>query len=354
MERPQPPALVDLENCADYEREAQKCLPTSSWDYISGGEEDTIQRNVEAFKDFMLRPRILRDVSTVSTECTIFGQRCATPIYLSSLAKGGLVAAAGEATFVKAATRLSTQFIVPSISSVPLKEVWLAAAQPDLAFQFYLLGDEETSMERLQEAVTLGASSIIVTVDANAPRRGALFRSTAGATGVFPSPRLSWARLAELRAGLPPGMPVYLKGVQTAEDALAAASVGVAGIIVSNHGGRVCGDSIAALHALEEVAAALRQAGCLSSAGGRVELYFDSGVRSGRDVLKALCLGAQAVGIGRPYYWAAACHGEDGVVALVEMLTAELQHAMAQSGAAALDMLGPSSLCRRMPAPARL
>ena len=136
-----------------------------------------------------------------------------------------------------------SRFIVPSISSVPLRDVWAASESCDLAFQFYLLGDEASSIERLHEAIALGASAIVVTVDANAPRKGALFRATAGATGVFPSPRLSWSRLAELKAMLPRGMPMYLKGVQTAEDALKAVAADVAGIIVSNHGGRVCGDS---------------------------------------------------------------------------------------------------------------
>jgi len=343
-------ALADFESCSEYEEEAKRSLSESSWDYIAGGESDTIQRNLDAFKSFALRPRILRDVSRISVDCRIFGKRCATPLYLSSLAKGGLVSSGGEATFVRAAARCGTRFIVPSISSVPLRDVWAASESCDLAFQFYLLGDEVSSIERLQEAISLGASAIVVTVDANAPRKGALFRATAGATGVFPSPRLSWSRLAELKATLPRGMPMYLKGVQTAEDALEAVALDVAGIIVSNHGGRACADSMAALHCLEDVASALRAAAVL----GKIELYFDSGVRSGRDALKALCLGATAVGIGRPYYWAAACHGEDGIVALLQMLTSELQHAMAQIGTSTLDVLSPDSLCRVVPAPSRL
>lgn len=343
-------ALADFESCSEYEEEAKKCLSESSWDYIAGGESDTMQRNLDAFKSLALRPRILQDVSCISVDCSIFGKHCATPIYLSSLAKGGLVSKGGEATFVRAAARCRTRFIVPSISSVPLRDVWAASESCDLAFQFYLLGDEASSIERLHEAIALGASAIVVTVDANAPRKGALFRATAGATGVFPSPRLSWSRLAELKAMLPRGMPMYLKGVQTAEDALKAVAVDVAGIIVSNHGGRVCGDSMAALHCLEDVASALRAAGVL----GKIELYFDSGVRSGRDALKALCLGATAVGIGRPYYWAAACHEEDGIVALLQMLTSELQHAMAQIGTSTLHELSPDNLCRMVPAPSRL
>ena len=113
---------------------------------------------------------------------------------------------------------------------------------------------------------------------------------------------------------------------------------------------------ISALHCLQEVANALRLAGMLGGRQGRqgVELYFDSGVRSGRDALKALCLGAQAVGIGRPYYWASACHGEDGVVALLQMFTEELQHSMAQLGTNNLGQLAPDCLCCMQPAPCKL
>jgi len=114
---------------------------------------------------------------------------------------------------------------------------------------------------------------------------------------------------------VPPGVPLYLKGVQQAEDALAAARLGVRGIVVSNHGGRCCGGARAALASLEEVSAALREEGL------DVELYYDGGVRSGRDALKALCLGARGVGLGRPYYWAASAYGEEGVVALLRRAT---------------------------------
>jgi len=125
--------------------------------------------------------------------------------------------------------------------------------------------------------------------------------------------------------------------------------MGVRGIIVSNHGGRACGDAWGCLSALEDVAMGLRAAGWLgegSTPSRTLELYYDSGVRSGRDAIKALCLGAQGIGLGRPYYWAAAYNGEEGIASLLDMLTAELQHAMAQAGANALGMLQPSLLSR--------
>jgi len=290
-------------------------------------------------------------VSVIDTSCTLFGQACKTPFYLSSVAKGRLVTKEGEKAFARSAAKAKTTYLVPSVSSTPLKDVWGAAAEGQhLPFQFYLLNDEKHSFEALREALALGASAVVVTVDANAPRMGAFRASTAGSTGgLFPSPSLTWRRLAEIRSLLPAHIPLYLKGVQTAEDAVQAAQMGVQGIIVSNHGGRCCGDSSGCLSALEDVSIGLRAAGWLgdgSTPSRTLELFYDSGVRSGRDALKALCLGAQGIGLGRPYYWAAACNGEDGIVFLLDMLTAELQHAMAQAGANTLGMLQPSLLSR--------
>ena len=138
-------ALLDLVVTEDFERAAQESLPAASWEYIAGGEEDTIGRNREAFGAWLLRPRVLRDVSWVDLGCELFGRRCGTPIYLSSLAKGRLVAKEGEVTFaarlevkerergvvlvaeMRAAERMKSCFIVPTIHSAPLEEVWKVA-----------------------------------------------------------------------------------------------------------------------------------------------------------------------------------------------------------------------------------
>ncbi|CAJ1442434.1 unnamed protein product [Effrenium voratum] len=159
----------------------------------------------------------------------------------------------------------------------------------------------------------LKASAVVITVDANAPRKGSFHRATTQATGVFPSPKLDWRKLLELRRRMPSDLPWYLKGVQCAEDALQAATVGVTGIIVSNHGGRACGDAIGSLEATcHDVPSRVAKCRATQTQSKPVEVYFDSGLRSGRDVLKALCLGARAVGLGRPYYWAAAVDGDRG------------------------------------------
>eukprot|EP00913_Durusdinium_trenchii_P023075 g21666.t1 len=148
-----------------------------------------------------------------------------------------------------------------------------------------------------------------------------------------------------MRKSFPVGVPVYLKGVQCAEDALMAVELGLQGVVVSNHGGRACGNSIGALEALQEISAALREAGHLGP-NSTFELYFDSGVRCAADVVKALCLGARGVGLGRLYYWAAACHGEEGIVQLVERLTFEVRRCMAQLGCRRLSELGVACLAK--------
>eukprot|EP00438_Fugacium_kawagutii_P030211 Skav209849 [mRNA] locus=scaffold980:56695:62829:- [translate_table: standard] len=123
---------------------------------------------------------------------------------------------------------------------------------------------DDSAADQLQLALSLGVSALVVTVDANAPRHGALHRATAGATGVFPSPSFDWEKLKEMMKDFPAEVPVYLKGIQSAEDALQAVALGVRGIVVSNHGGRACGNAIGALEALQEVAEALRGAGVLA------------------------------------------------------------------------------------------
>ncbi|CAK9106810.1 unnamed protein product [Durusdinium trenchii] len=340
------PPMDALATAEQLEEAAEKRISEGSWDYIMGGEADTICRNRTAFDPWLFRPRILRDVSEIDLSCSLFGAACATPIYLSSVAKGRLVDPKGEATFVRAAERLRSRFLVPTVSSLPLEEIWKASKHSQ-AFQIYLLtNDENFAMPAgLAEALRLGVNALVLTVDANAPRHGALHRFTSAGTGVFPSPLLDWEKFKEMRKSFPVGVPVYLKGVQCAEDALMAVELGLQGVVVSNHGGRACGNSIGALEALQEISAALREAGHLGP-NSTFELYFDSGVRCAADVVKALCLGARGVGLGRLYYWAAACHGEEGIVQLVERLTFEVRRCMAQLGCRRLSELGVACLAK--------
>ncbi len=326
----------------------------------------------------------------ISTTC--FGQTRPSPFYLSSVAKGGLVSAENkEVAFVRAAHQHGVPYIVPTVSTESHEQIF-ASAMPGqgLPYQFYLLGDNEGSIRKLQvpkhsnffcnlvfcgklheivdsfrffilgfwislvlfllcahclqkEAIRLGCSSVVVTVDNNAPRKGSLLKATTITSNVFPDPSFSWAQMDKIRSIVPSDIPLFLKGVQTAEDALEAVKFGVQGIIVSNHGGRACGGCRSSFASLEEITCCFRSKGLL----GKIEILFDGGVRTGRDAFKALCMGASAIGLGRPYYWASAGYGEAGIIRLLRMLDEELLHTMAQAGSPTLKMLNPSSLCRR-------
>lgn len=214
------PELSEIESICEFEKVAQAVTPAFAWQYIAGGESDTMACNRNAFDLLKIRQRVLQNVLSVNLKCSVLGQRSSSPLYLSSIAKGGLVAK-DERTFVGAAYQAGVPYIVPTVGTAENKDIFGSAA-PDqrLAYQFYLLGNNKGSMIKLQEAVRLGCSAVVITVDNNAPRQGALLSSTQETSNVFPDPRFTWDILEEVMETLPCGMPVYLKGVQTAEDAL--------------------------------------------------------------------------------------------------------------------------------------
>jgi len=349
------PPLEAMTTAKDFETAGRANLDALALGYISGGWQDTIDRNISEFDNFLLRPRVLKDVSKVDTTTKLFGLPTGLPVYLSGVAKGKLVSRKeGEASFVRAAEKAGSTYLVPVNSSLSLKDIWgHCAPNQKLGFQCYLLHDEKASMDWLDEALSYGAAYVAITVDANAPRSGTFGASTATVlSGAAISSKLNWERLAEIRARIPATTPVYLKGIQIAEDALQAARLGYKGIICSNHGGRSAPDQISSLASLEEISNALRSAGYLNlGQDSSFELYLDGGLRSGRDVFKALCLGARGVGIGRPYYWASACYGQAGIEALLKIFQHELRVTMEQVGATSLEELGPWFLARITPAP---
>ena len=194
------PGVGEVGSCEEFEEAARLSLGEVARDYIFGGEADTIEHNRGHFASLQLRPRVLMDVSAVDTSCSLFGAPCRVPFYLSSVAQGKLVSSSGEATFVRAAAKGSAAYIVPFFSSVSYDEVWGAAAPGQrLPFQLYLVADEPETFRRLRLALDHGASAVVVTVDANAPRQGAFANSTMSTVGAFPSPKLTWARLEDRR-----------------------------------------------------------------------------------------------------------------------------------------------------------
>jgi 4-hydroxymandelate oxidase len=340
----------------DFEALARACMDPAAFDYVAGGagEETTLRDNQAAFGRWHLRPRVLVDVSTVDPSTTLLG----TPVALEPTARQRLAHPDGEAAVARAAAAAGVLQCVSTMSSCSLEAVAAAAVGPRW-FQLYVHKRRDATAALVDRAVAAGYSAIVLTVDFPVPgRRERELRSEfaleCGGLGNFPElgggveflplmeelheQRLTWRDLAWIR-GLSP-LPLVVKGLLTAEDARLAVEHGAAGIIVSNHGGRQLDRTPATIDVLEEVVAA---------AGGRAEVYLDGGVRRGTDILIALGLGARAVFLGRPHFFALAAGGETGVTTLLEIVRDELVNAMRLLGTPRVADVGRAHV-RRAPA----
>jgi 4-hydroxymandelate oxidase len=337
-------------NLLDYEAAAKAKLPGPVWDYISAGAEDevTLDANRRAFERVALRPRVLADVSRIDLATTVLGHPVSTPIVVAPTALHDAVCDRGECATAEAAGRAGVLMIAASGSSRTIEDI-AAAARGPLSLQLYFYADRPSTLALVGRAEAAGCRAIALTVDSARWGRKERSLRTVGqydwpaaandAGRLMPAAPptdgapVTWDDLAWLRRET--RLPIVLKGVVTAEDARLAADAGVAGIVVSNHGGRQLDGTIASLEALPEVVAA---------AGGRCEIYLDGGVRRGADVMKALALGARAVLVGRPVLWGLAVDGADGAYAVLDMLRDELARAMALSGRSTVASLDRSLL----------
>ena len=336
-----------LINVADYERAAAGVLDEGPPGYYAGGpgDERTLRRNVEAFSDWELLPRVLVDVGEVDPSVELFGSRLSMPVVVAPVAFQRLAHADGEEGMARAAGRAGTAMCLSTIATATPASV--AAAAPDTTrwFQLYCFRDRAVTEALLAEAVESGFEAIALTVDAPyAGRRERDLRtgfqvdvptpSVQAAIGsdrpvsvseVFSlvDPTLDWDSLASLVEGCE--LPVVLKGLMRADDAELAIEAGASGLVVSNHGGRQLDGVPATVDAVGEVAEAV---------AGRVPVLMDGGVRRGTDVLVALALGASAVLVGRPTLWGLAVGGEEGAHQVLELLRAELELALALLGCA--------------------
>lgn len=328
-------------NVFDYEHLAKARMEPSAWDYYYSGSDDevTLRANRTAFECIELRPRVLMDVSTCDTRTTVLDTAISMPILVAPTAFHSLAHCAGECATAQATGRSGTLMVVSSSSTRSLEDIAREARGP-LWFQLYV-HDRKSAEELVHRATKADFRALVVTVDS--PRWGrkersirsgfrvpqkANFTDAEAAADVLP---LTWESLTWVRSLT--SLPLVLKGILTAEDAVLAVKHGVDGIIVSNHGGRQLDTSIASIDALPEVAEAV---------GGSCEVYLDGGVRRGTDILKALALGARAVLVGRPILWGLAANGEDGVGHVLELLRAELELAMALSGRPTIDSIDHS------------
>ncbi|MFF4259786.1 alpha-hydroxy acid oxidase [Streptomyces sp. NPDC001663] len=349
----------------DFEAAAIAKLDPVYADFIAGGARDeiTVRANEAAFGRLQLLPRVLRGSAVRELGITLLGSRARLPVLLSPTAFHKLVDPEGELATARAAAAAGAIMIASMASTVAVGEIADAVRATDadvpLWFQLYIQPDLEITEALVRRATDAGCTALVVTVDS--PVLGAGERNRRNGFHDLPpglrcenlvdlrdgerghvrqiamSPELSWEHITWLR-GIT-DLPVLLKGVLHPEDARLAVRHGVDGLLLSNHGGRQLDTVPATLELLPEILAAV---------AGRIPIVLDGGVRRGTDVVKALALGACAVGIGRPVMWALAEGGEKGVRRLLELLRDELDDTLALCGASGLADLTPDLV--RMPA----
>jgi 4-hydroxymandelate oxidase len=360
-------AAAGFATLSELEAAASKRVLEHIWAYIQGGagEERTLRANRDAFRGWSLNPRVLSGLSSVDTTTTLLGRAVTSPVFVAPMAYAGQVHPEGELGIARAAGQEGVAAAYSTLSTFSLEEVAGASATAPKWFQLYLQPDFEVSRHLAERAEKAGYAALVLTVDA--PVLGVRDRQAQGGfaidstvpigngSDVVPPPRApqvqgtvyrlrseaesTWQVLDDLRSAT--SLPIIVKGVLSAEDALLAVQHGAKAVIVSNHGGRQLDGAPASLTVLPEVAEAV---------GSRAEVYLDGGVRRGTDVLVALALGARAVGVGRPVFWALAAGGGEGVARYLSLLKLEFATAMALTGRSAIRLID-ASLVRREGAP---
>ncbi|HEY8103237.1 MAG TPA: alpha-hydroxy acid oxidase [Gaiellaceae bacterium] len=344
---------------ADYEALAESRLEPGAFGYYAGGagDEQALAGNVEAWRRLRLRPRVLVDVSEVSTETTVLGTPVSMPLLVAPTAIQRLAHPDGELGMARATAAAGTVMCLSTLATATPAEVAAAAPGSPRWFQLYVFRDRGVTRSFVEQAVEHEYGAIVLTVDA--PRLGrrerdlrtefrvpeeitvpSLAATAGGWTGATPlellgaiDPSLTWSDLEELRALA--SLPLVLKGVQTAEDAALACEHGVDAIVVSNHGGRQLDAVAPTAELLPEV---------VDAVAGRIEVYVDGGIRRGSDVVKALALGARAGLAGRAPLWGLACDGEAGATRVLELLRDEIELALALCGCTSPEGVSPDYL----------
>lgn len=320
----------------DYEGAAYAALLPEVAAFIreGAGGSRSVRRNLDAFERVLLKPRRFTDVSEISTATRVLGRQVDAPVLIAPTGLQTLAHPDGELATARAASRARTVAPAASLATYPVERIVDAASDTPVWFQLYDYGQDVVD-DLVERATRAGCAAICVTVDV--PRRTRM-REHDRRGGFRPTSRAVPAHFAASPPPVRPvtlptlericastTLPVIVKGVLRAADAELAVEAGATGIVVSNHGGRESGSVPASLDVLAEIAAAV---------GDRAEVFLDGGVRTGDDVVKALCLGARAVLIGRPSWWGLVIDGEDGVFGILEILREELIETLAQIGCA--------------------
>ncbi|KAF2665785.1 L-lactate dehydrogenase [Microthyrium microscopicum] len=361
------PGLDECFNLLDFESVAKRVMKGQAWAYYSSAADDeiTMRENRNAFQKIWFRPRVLVDVGTIDTSTTMLGSKVSIPFYVTATALGKLGHPEGEVLLTKGAKRHNVVQMIPTLASCSFDEIMDAAEGDQVQWlQLYVNKDREITRKIVQHAEKRGCKGLFITVDApqlgrrekdmrskfsdvgsNVQNKGGdnVDRSQGAARAIssFIDPSLSWKDIPWFLSITK--MPIILKGVQRVEDVLRAIDVGVHGVVLSNHGGRQLDTARSGIEVLAEVMPVLRAQG-LDKA---IEIYIDGGVRRATDIIKALCLGATGVGIGRPFLYAMSAYGLAGVDRAMQLLKDEMEMNMRLIGAARVEDLQPSMVDAR-------
>jgi 4-hydroxymandelate oxidase len=349
----------------DFEPVARKAIPPAHWGYMSTGVdgEETLKANRDAYSRYQLRAKRFVDVSKMDMSVELFGTKFNSPILLCPVGGQKAFYLQGEIAVAKAAKARGHLQILSTVTSSAVEDVIDARGGP-IWYQLYTTNSFDATTKLVKRAEAAGCPAVAVTVDLPGGRNtetatrmartdtrnceschgpaGSDFGTRPMFKGIDTkglttnSNSLTWDFIKRLKDVTK--MKVLIKGLDTREDAALAVQNGADGIIVSNHGGRATETSRGTLEALPEVVQEVR---------GRVPVFIDGGVRRGTDVLKALALGATAVGIGRPYIWGLGAFGQAGVDRVLEILNNELRLAMVGVGARSVKEISPAAIMRR-------
>ncbi|TMA27074.1 MAG: alpha-hydroxy-acid oxidizing protein [Deltaproteobacteria bacterium] len=376
--------IIDIE---DLRRAARRRLPRPIFGYLDGGAEAeiTLRENVRAFEEWIFRPRNASHIDRLQTRRRVCGTELTFPMVLAPIGYSRLMYPGAEIAAARAARARGITYALPTIAGHSIEEV-RAAAEGPLWYQLYTIGGRAAVEPALERARKAGYEVLLVTIDTAVAgmrerdlRNGnkqllgkSLWKKLPYLPSVLAHPGWLWsfwrdggvpslpnivvegkpleamdvtAALADaattwddlrwIRAAWPG--PIVMKGVLTAEDARRAADAGAEGIVVSNHGGRQLDSVAATLRVLPEIVAAV---------GEKIEVLFDGGIRRGGDVIKALCLGARAVLLGRAYAYGMAAFGEAGILRALDILSADIERTLKLLGAPSIDALDGSFLQR--------
>lgn len=355
----------------DWEQKAREILAAGPFGYVYGGAGagDTMIANRKAFDRYRIRPRICCDISKRDLTIRLFGQKLPVPFFLAPIGVNSILHPEGELVPARVCAESGVPYVLSNVSTQCMEKVAVEMKDAVRWFQLYPPKDRELTQSFLDRAKKAGYSAIVVTVDSTmlgwreTDLKNAYlpFLEGHGMGNYFTDPVFrsklkqapeedlqtavllaldegnntcfTWDHFAEIRRWT--DLPLLLKGVTHPHDARLAIERGADGLIVSNHGGRQLDGAIGTLEALPEIA---------ESVSGDVPILFDSGIRRGADILKALALGASAVLVGRPYAYALAAAGETGVKAVIENLVAETEFQLAISGRSSLQEIDSSLL----------